>query len=167
MRINRLLKHWFATPGSLRRAFPAPVLDRITAAIGRAEAATSGEIRFAMEAALPWSYLRRDAPARQRALMVFSKLRVWDTEHNNGVLLYVDLADRSVEIVADRGIARHVPTAEWDAICSSLRAAYRKGAYDAGTVAAIEAIGAVLARFFPLARGEDNPDELSNRPVSL
>ncbi len=167
MRVGRLFKHWFATPGTLRRAFPEHTLDRIGQAISRMEQHTTGEIRFAMEAALPWSYLRRDAPARQRALMVFSKLRVWDTEQNNGVLLYVDLADRSVEIVADRGIAKVVPTAEWDAICGTIRASFRQGAYEAGAVAGVEAIGAVLARHFPLADGAANPNELPNRPVAL
>ncbi len=167
MKLGRLFKHWFATPGSLRRAFPDAVMDRVGSAIARAEAATTGEIRVALEAALPWSYLRRDAPARQRALMVFSKLRVWDTEHNNGVLLYVDLADRSVEIVADRGIAGSVAQAEWDAICASIRDAFRQGAFEAGAVAGIDAIGAVLARHYPLADGASNPDELPNRPVAL
>jgi uncharacterized membrane protein len=167
MRIGRLFKHWFATPGSLRRAFPDHALERIAQAIGRAEAQTTGEIRFAIEAALPWSYLRRDAPARQRAVMVFSKLRVWDTEQNNGVLLYVDLADRSVEIVADRGIAQHVPKAEWEAVCSTIRASFHQGAYEAGAVAGIEVIGGMLARHFPLAPGAANPNELPNRPVAL
>jgi len=167
MRIGRLLKHVFATPGSLRRAFPRPVLERIGRAIAQAEARHSGEIRFALEATLPWSYLRRDAPVRQRALMVFSKLRVWDTEHNNGVLLYVELADRGVEIVADRGIAHKVPTAEWEAICRTMRDHYRQGAYESGTVAAIEAIGAKLAQHFPLAPGEQKPNELPDRPVEL
>jgi uncharacterized membrane protein len=167
MRIGRLLKHVFATPGSLRRAFPRPVLERIGHAITQAEARHSGEIRFALEATLPWSYLRRDAPVRQRALMVFSKLRVWDTEHNNGVLLYVELADRGVEIVADRGIAHKVPRAEWEAICRTMRDHYRQGAYESGTVAAVEAIGAKLAQHFPLAPGERKPNELPDRPVEL
>lgn len=167
MRIGRLLKHLFATPGALRRAFPTEALARIGAAIGQAETRHSGEIRFALEAALPWSYLRRDAPARQRALMVFSKLRVWDTEHNNGVLLYVELADRSVEIVADRGIASKVPTAEWEAICQTLREHFRRGAFEAGVIAAVAAIGTSLERHFPLAPGAVNPNELADGPVAL
>lgn len=167
MRFRRLLRHLFATPGALDRAFPAPALERIGQAIAQAEARNSGEIRFAMEAALPWSYLRRDAPARQRALMVFSKLRVWDTECNNGVLLYVELADRSVEIVADRGIAQKVAHAEWEAICATMREHYRRGAFEAGTIAAIEAIGARLDAHFPLAPGTSNPNELGDRPVRL
>jgi len=160
MRIGRLLKH-------LRRAFPRPALERIGHAITQAEAQHSGEIRFALEAALPWSYLRRNAPVRQRALMVFSKLRVWDTEHNNGVLLYVELADRAVEIVADRGIAGKVATAEWEEICRTLRDHFRNGAYESGAIAAIEAIGAKLAQHFPLAPGSERPNELPDRPVEL
>jgi len=167
MRIGRLLKHFAATPGALRRAFPPDVAQRIGAAITRTEATHSGEIRFALEAALPWSYLRRDAPVRQRALMVFSKLRVWDTEHNNGVLLYVDLADRAVEIIADRGIAGKVPNPEWDAICGALRERFRRGEYEAGAVTAIEAIGAVLERHFPLAPGAVKSNELPDAPVEL
>lgn len=167
MRIRRLLKHLFATPGTLQRAFPRQVLERIGHAITDAEARHSGEIRFAMEAALPWSYLRRDAPARQRALMVFSKLRVWDTELNNGVLLYVELADRSVEIVADRGISHKVATAEWESICRTMREHFRRGAYEAGAIAGIQAIGAKLEQHFPLAPGMQKPNELPDRPVEL
>jgi uncharacterized membrane protein len=167
MRIGRLLKHLLVTPGSLRRAFPQPALERIGQAITQAEARQSGEIRFAMEAALPWSYLRRDAPARQRALMVFSKLRVWDTEHNNGVLIYVELADRTVEIVADRGIAHKVGTAEWESICRTMREHFRQGGYEAGAIAGIEAVGARLEQHFPLEPGMRNPNELPDRPVEL
>ena len=88
MRIGRLLKHIFVTPGALHRAFPRSTLERIKEAIAATETRHSGEIRFAMEAALPWSYLRRNAPARQRALMVFSKLRVWDTERDEDPALF-------------------------------------------------------------------------------
>jgi uncharacterized membrane protein len=167
MKVRRLLRHLLSTPGALQRAFTPAALKRIEQAIAQTEARHSGEIRFAMEAALPWSYLRRDAPARQRALMVFSKLRVWDTEYNNGVLLYVELADRSVEIVADRGIAQKVAHAEWEAICRTMRDHFRQGAYEAGTIAAIEAIGAQLQRHFPLERAAPNPNELSDRPIAL
>jgi len=167
MKLDRLLKHIFATPGALRRAFPRSTLERIRHTIAETEARHSGEIRFAMEAALPWSYLRRNAPARQRALMVFSKLRVWDTEQNNGVLLYVELADRSVEIVADRGIAHKVGSADWEAICRTMREHFRRGEYEAGAVAGIQAIGARLEQYFPLAPGAENPNELPDGAVEL
>jgi uncharacterized membrane protein len=167
MKLGRLLKHVFVTPGALHRAFPKSTLERIKETIAETETHHSGEIRFAMEAALPWSYLRRNAPARQRALMVFSKLRVWDTEQNNGVLLYVELADRSVEIVADRGIAHKVGTEDWAAICRAMREHFRRGEYDSGALAGIQAIGARLEQHFPLAPGMENPNELPDGAVEL
>jgi uncharacterized membrane protein len=167
MRLRRWLKHAFTTPQALRRAFPQAALERIRAAIAATEATHSGEIRFAVEANLPWSYLRRDAPVRQRAVMVFSKLRVWDTELNNGVLLYVEFGDHAVEIVADRGIARHVTPAQWEGVCTDLREQFRRGAFEAGVIRAVERIGALLAQHFPLAPGDRNPNELSDKPVIL
>ncbi|MCS6945737.1 MAG: TPM domain-containing protein, partial [Sutterellaceae bacterium] len=113
-----------------------------------------------------WSYLKRDAPARERALMLFAKLRVWDTEHNNGVLIYVELADHGIEIVADRAIARRVTAEQWQAIVQTMRTHFRQGRFEAGAVAAVQAVGVLLAQHFP-ASGGANPDELSNRPVVL
>ena len=167
MQLRRWLRHWFTTPQAVRRAFPEDALGRIGKAIAATEATHSGEIRFAIEATLPWSYLRRGAPVRQRAVMVFSKLRVWDTEYNNGVLLYVELADHGVEIVADRGIARLVAAAEWQGICSSLREHFRRGAFEDGVTEAIGRIGAQLTEHFPLQPGDKNPNELSDKPVIL
>jgi uncharacterized membrane protein len=102
---------------------------------------------------------------RARAVDVFAHLRVWDTEENTGVLIYVQWLDRRVEIVADRGIARQVPQADWDAVCRRLEMAFREGRYGPGAVEAVRAVGELLAGPFP-ARG-DNPDELPNRPVRL
>jgi uncharacterized membrane protein len=167
MSLKRLLRHLASSPQALRRRLPAPALERIGQAIRRAEAGHRGEIRFAIEAALPWSYVWRNAPPRERALMMFSKLRVWDTEHNNGVLLYVNLADRAVEVVADRGIASRVPRATWQAICHAARDQFRQWRIEAGAIEAIEAIGAVLAEHFPLAPGESRGNELPDRPVVL
>ncbi|HEU0204198.1 MAG TPA: TPM domain-containing protein, partial [Burkholderiaceae bacterium] len=121
------------------------------------------EIVFAVEAALPWSYLRRNAPVRQRSVMVFSKLRVWDTEHNNGVLIHVDLAERDVEIVADRGIARRVPPQAWQAVCDEMRVEYRAGRFEAGSVAGVSAVGLHLAAHFPRDAAFEL-DELPDRP---
>jgi len=163
----RWFRHWFSTPLAVRRAFPADALKRIEQAIAAAEEGHSGEIRFAVEAALPWSYLRRGAPARERALMVFAKLRVWDTELNNGVLIYVELADRSIEIVADRGIAQRVPPEQWSAIAEQMREQFRRGAHEAGVIAAIEQVAQHLRAHFPLAAGARNPDELANAPAVL
>lgn len=166
-RLGRWMRHLLAAPVAVRKVFPPPVLEAITQAIAASEVAHTGEIRLAVEARLPWSYLRRNAPLRERATMLFGKLGVWDTEHNNGVLIYVCLADRGIEIVADRGIARHVSAREWAAIGTSLRERFRRDEYQAGTVAAIEAIGARLAEHFPAPAGAANPDELSNRPTLL
>jgi uncharacterized membrane protein len=167
MSIGRWLRHWFTTPHAVRKAFSEDALGRIQQAIADSERNHSGEIRFAVEASLPWSYLKRDAPARQRAAMVFSKLRVWDTEQNNGVLIYVELADRSIEVIADRGIARRVPRAEWDAICAAMRDQLRAGRFEQGAIEAVRSVGELLDRHFPLAEGERNPNELSNRPAVL
>jgi uncharacterized membrane protein len=165
--LRRLVRHLASTPHGLRRALPSAALERIAQAIHAAESGHQGEIRFVIEHALPWSYLHRNARPRERALMMFSKLRVWDTEHNNGVLLYVDLADRAVEIIADRGIAAKVPRATWQAICHAARDHFREGRLEAGAVGAIEAIGAVLAEHFPLAPGETRGNELPDQPVVL
>ena len=167
MEILRILRHWMATPGAVRRAFPEDVLTRIRKAIANSEQSHSGELRFAVEAALPLSYLRRDAPARERAEMMFSKLRVWDTEQNNGVLIYVELADHKIEIVVDRGIGGRVSATEWTAIAAMMRDRFRAGEFEAGALAGVEAVGALLARHYPLATGERNPNELPDHPVVL
>lgn len=167
MEILRILRHWMTTPGAVRRAFPEEVLVRVRQAIAESEKSHSGEIRFAVEAALPMSYLRRDAPVRERAEMMFSKLRVWDTEQNNGVLLYVELADHTIEIVVDRGIGGHVPAAEWTSIAAMMRDRFRAGEFEAGALAGVGAVGALLARHYPLAAGERNPNELPDHPVVL
>lgn len=167
MGISRWIGHWFITPRRVHHVLPPESLDRIRAAIAQTETRHAGEIRFAVEASLPWSYLRRNAPARQRATMVFSKLRVWDTEANNGVLLYLGLADHAIEIVADRGIARHVARHEWEAICNIVREHFRRKEFEAGVIAGVEAIGQLLARHFPLAPGQTNPNELSDKPAVL
>jgi uncharacterized membrane protein len=167
MKIARWFRHWFTTPRAVSRAFPPAALKRIEAAIDAAERGHSGEIRFAVESALPWSYLKRDAPARERALMVFAKLRVWDTENNNGVLIYVELADHSIEIVADRGIARHVAPAEWQQLAAQMRDRFRSGAFEAGVIEVVDKVAQRLRAHYPLDEARPNPDELTNRPVVL
>jgi uncharacterized membrane protein len=167
MELGRTLRHILTTPGAVRRAFPEEALVRIRAAIAASEAAHSGEIRFAVEASLPWSYLRRDAPARERAQMIFSKLRVWDTASNNGVLIYVELADHQIEIVADRGIGAHVTEQEWTGMAAAMRERFRAGAFEAGVIEGVQAVGALLARHYPLADGQINPHELPDYPAVL
>jgi uncharacterized membrane protein len=127
----------------------------------------SGEIRVCVEAGLPLSYLWRDASARERAVAMFGKLRVWDTEHNNGVLIYLLLAEQRIEIVADRGLNRHVSAAQWQAISTEMAAAFRQGEFEAGLHRAIDAVDALLARHFPLAGGQANPNELPDTPTLI
>ena len=160
----RLLRHLWLDEDDAARAFGADGLARVTERIAASERRHSGEIRVCVEAALPWSYLWRRAGARERALAMFGKLRVWDTEANNGVLIYLLLADHAIEIVADRGTARHVSAARWSAIAEAMRGAFRAGRFVDGLVAAVDEVDAMLVERFPLAGEGPNPNELPDRP---
>ncbi|MCW5890859.1 MAG: TPM domain-containing protein [bacterium] len=164
MRPRRILRHLAAGPFLTRRTFPPAVLDAIRDAVARAERGTTGEIRVAIEVALPTRELLREPSPCERALDVFGRLRVWDTDERNGVLLYVLLADHDVEIVADRGLAGVTP-AEWATICHDLTRAFAARRFEAGTCAAVAAIGALLRREFPSADG--GRDQLPDRPTLL
>jgi uncharacterized membrane protein len=169
MRLGRLARHLGATHVAARRRFPARTLDAIEAAVARAEKNHAGEIRFVVEAALSPAQVLAGMSPRARALEVFAAQRVWDTEHNNGVLLYVELADRIVEIVADRGLAGRVKPDEWEGVCRLMEAHYRAGRFEAGSIAGVDAIGVLLARHFPssMKRARDAPNELPDRPTLL
>ncbi len=160
--LTNLFGHWF----QMRRRFPTALLDEMTTAIAAGERTHRGEVRFAIESRLtPWSVLEGlDAPTRAR--QVFAQLRVWDTEHNSGVLFYVLMAEHRIEIVADRGVAARVTTVEWDAVCAGMRECYAREQWREGSLAGIAAAHALLARHFP-SDGTDNPDELPDRPVLL
>ncbi len=163
MKLARVLRHRWLDEGDARRALGDAALRRLEERVAASERRHSGEIRVCVEAGLPWSYLWNDLTARQRAVTMFGKLRVWDTEHNNGVLIYLLLAERAIEIVADRGVARRVPQAEWQRLVATMREAFRAGRFEEGLAQAIDAVDALLAQHFPLAAGEDNPNELPNR----
>jgi len=160
----RILKHRRLDETDAKRLLGAGALQRIEARVGASEARHSGEIRVCVEAGLPLSYLRRDAPVRERAVMMFGKLRVWDTEHNNGVLIYLLLAEHAIEIVADRGLARHVDAAQWQRIAATMSAAFQAGQFEAGLNQAIDAVDALLVQHFALAPDEANPNELPDAP---
>jgi uncharacterized membrane protein len=147
------------------RAFPAGALQRIEAAISASEQRHRGEVRFAVEGALDFVPVLRGLSARARALEVFAQLKVWDTEENTGVLIYLQLADRDIEIVADRGIARLIPQARWDGICARMEHAFAAREFEAGVLAGIEQITELLAMHFPA--GAQNADELPNQPARL
>ena len=160
----RLFKHRRFDERDVQRALGTGALQRIEARVAASEQGHSGEIRVSIEAGLPLSYIRRGATARARAVAMFGKLRVWDTEANNGVLIYLLLAEHAIEIVADRGLARHVDAAQWARILATMRSAFKAGQFEAGLNQAIDAVDAVLKQHFPLAPGEVNPNELSNSP---
>ncbi len=164
--LPRLLTHIFGQWFAMRRHFPETLLQDMTAAIAAGEQTHLGEVRFAVEPRLsPWSVLE-GLDSTTRARQLFAQLNVWDTEHNTGVLFYVLMAERRIEIVADRGIVRHVDQAEWDSICARMRDRYAKGQWRDGSMQGIAAAHALLTRHFP-AEGTDNPDELPDRPVLL
>jgi uncharacterized membrane protein len=168
MKAARLLQHIAAPHWRTRLRFPSAALDAIEQAVARAERSHAGQIRFVVETALPPLLIFRDVTARARALELFSALRVWDTEHNNGVLIYVLLADRSVEIVADRGISARVAADEWQAVCRLMEEHFRAGRFQQGAVAGVDAVGALLSRHFPLAADQAFAgNELPDRPTLL
>ena len=141
------------------------MLARIEQAIKAGEATHSGQVRFVVEGALDGAPLFRNQPARERALDIFSQLRIWDTAHNNGVLIYLLLADRDVEIVADRGIDAKVGAAGWEKICGEMEIEFRAGNYERGVIKGIEAVSRELAKHFPRTGGGRN--ELPDAPVVI
>jgi uncharacterized membrane protein len=164
MSLSRIARHLFTTMWSVKRAFPARALDAIERVIAETEARHNGQIRFAVEHALDLAQLMAGLSARERAIEMFGRLRVWDTQHNNGVLIYLLLADRDVEIVADRGI--HVRVGEgWEVICRTMEQQFRQGAFETGVVSGIRAVGEHLQRHFP--RDAAGANELPDRPVVL
>ena len=160
----RLLQHRRVDEADARRMVGAAAMERIQARVAASEAHHSGEIRICIEAGLPLSYLRRRATARDRAVALFGKLRVWDTEHNNGVLIYLLLAEHAIEIVADRGLNRHVAPAQWQQIAQAMRGAFQGGQFEAGLNQAIASVDALLRQHFALAPGAPNPNELPDAP---
>ncbi len=166
-RFARLWRHRWIDEAEVRRALPRDVLERLERRVGASERRHSGEIRICVEAGLPLSYLWRDAPARQRAITLFGKLRVWDTEHNNGVLIYLLLAEHAIEIVADRGIDSRVSDEDWAAMAKRMGAAFREGRFEDGLTQALEEVSALLVEHFPLAEGEPDRNELPDAPVIL
>ena len=163
--VRRLLRHLFAAPA--RRHYPEDVLHRIADAIAASERRHSGEVCFAVEAALPWPAVLRGVDARTRALATFARLRTWDTAANNGVLLYLLLADHRIEIVADRGLDGVVGPEAWREVCARIEDGLRAGRHEAAVLDGIAAISAHLEAHFPQAAGSTDEDELPNRPYIL
>ena len=163
-KFSRILRHRWLDDRDARRALGPGALDRLEEHVKRSENTHSGEVRVCVEAGLPLSYLWRGASPRERAVTMFGKLRVWDTAENNGVLIYLLLAEHKIEIVADRGLSERVDEATWQGILSGMAEAFRAGHYEAGLAAAIDAVDGLLRLHFPLADGAPNTNELPDRP---
>jgi uncharacterized membrane protein len=160
MNMKRVLRHLFTDRASVKRAFPREAMRAIEKAIAEEERRHAGQVRFAVEASLPLGELLRGVDAHRRAIEWFSRLRIWDTEHNCGVLIYLLLADRRVEIVADRGIHSKAGSAAWEAICGEMQREFARGQFERGVVIGVRAIGDLLAGHFPASRsGDDLPDQ--------
>jgi uncharacterized membrane protein len=164
MDLGRIARHLLILPGAVSRAFPPSAMAAIEDAVAKSEREHSGEVRFAVEPALDTSALLAGESARERALEVFSLLRLWDTDERNGVLIYLLLADRDIEIVADRGL-NIVQPAEWEAICKTMEQALRRGQFQTALVDGVQAVSRMVARHFPRRAGDRN--ELPDRPVAL
>jgi uncharacterized membrane protein YgcG len=165
MGIKRIGRHLLGHRWRERRDFPPKTLAAIEQAIKAGEATHSGQVRFVVEGALDGAPLFRNQPARERALDIFSQLRIWDTAHNNGVLIYLLLADRDVEIVADRGIDAYVGAAGWEKVCLAMEAEFRAGKFESGVIKGIDAVSQQLAAHFPATGAGRN--ELPDAPVVI
>ena len=163
--LSRLLRHRWRDDADTRRALPPQLLERLARRVSASEKRHSGEVRIFVEGGLPASYILRGATPRERAVAMFGKLRVWDTERNNGVLIYLLLAEHAIEIVADRGLARRVEEAEWKRIVDRMGGAFREGRFEDGLTQALEEVSALLVQHFPLAADEVRPNELPDEPV--
>jgi len=167
--IRRLWRHRWLDERATRRAIDPELVQRMTRRVRASEQRHTGEIRLCIEASLPNSYLLRSGTlsqiTRQRALTMFGKLRVWDTEHNNGVLIYLLLAERAIELVADRGLNQHVTPEQWQAMVQRMGAAFAAGDFETGLTQALEEVSAMLVQHFPAAPGERPDNQLPDAPV--
>src|ERR1700761_9059991 len=165
MGIRRISKHLLLHRRHARRLFPRKTLAAIEQAIKAGEVTHCGQLRFVVEGALDGRPLFRNQGARERALDIFSHLRIWDTEHNNGVLIYLLLADRKVEIIADRGIDARVGAAGWEAICREMETDFRSRQFKTGVINGIAAVSRELAKSFPPDAHPHN--ELPDKPIVI
>jgi len=164
-RMMRILRHRWIDEADTRRAIPTALVEQLTRRVAASEKRHSGEVRIYVEAGLPLSYLWREAKPRERAIAMFGKLRVWDTEQNNGVLIYLLLAEHAIEIVADRGLAQKVGPGTWQAIVQHMRESFRQGRFEDGLTQALEEVSALLVEHFPRALGAADRNELPDEPV--
>jgi uncharacterized membrane protein len=166
-RMRRLVANTFRAWDLAESQFPEHVFATIGARITESEANHRGDIVFAVEARLALKSVIKGETPRQRAEQVFAELEVWNTEDNAGVLIYVLLAERAIEIVADRGIARYVAPQQWEAICTAAAAAFARGEFQTGAMAAIDSVSNHLHNAVPARPGESRENDLADRPVLL
>ena len=164
-RLKRIFRHRWLDESDTRRAIPPDLSERLGRRVAASERRHSGEIRIYVEAGLPLNYLWRDATPRERAVAMFGKLRVWDTEQNNGVLIYLLLAEHAIEIVADRGLSRQVPPGDWQRIVAHMSGAFKEGRFEDGLTQALAEVSALLVAHFPLAADAGDTNELPDEPV--
>lgn len=165
--ITRLWRHYWHDERAARRLLDEAALDRLQQRVQASERRHTGEVRVCIEASLPLDQAWRGTTPRQRAVELFGSLRVWDTEHDNGVLIYLLLAEHAVEVVADRGLHRKVPQGEWEGVVAGLANAFVAHRYEDGLMEAVDRVEALLVRHFPLPHGTPRPNELEDRPVRL
>ncbi len=163
-RLLRILRHRWMDDGDTRRAVPPELVKRLEGYVTASEARHTGEVRICVEAGMPSSYLWRGAAPRERAIAMFGKLRVWDTEHNNGVLVYLLLAEHAIEVVADRGLNNKVSAAQWQVITQHLSAALQARKFEDGLTQALQEVSALLVQHYPLQEGQVRSNNLPNTP---
>lgn len=164
-RMRRQWRHWMTTTASGRAMFPPETLERVAQAIGAGEQRHRGELRLIVENAMPSEAIWHDVDNRQRAIALFSEFGVWDTEDNCGVLLYVNVAEHKVEIVADRGINRKIDGATWQHVCTTMTSGFARGNFHDSLLTAVEQVNTLLATHFPATGARAN--ELSDQPLVL
>ena len=171
-KITTIFRHLWMDASDAQKALPADILQRLATRVAASEGRHTGQIRIYVEAALPMSYLWRlgrtstmKVLTRERAVMQFAKLLLWDTEHNNGVLIYLQLAEHAIEIVADRGVDRHVSAEDWQAMTKRMSAAFSAGQFEDGLTQAIGEVSSVLVTHFPAVPGSKPFNEQPDEPV--
>ena len=171
-KLKTTIKHLWLDASDAKAALPPEMLQRLAKRVEASEGRHTGQIRIYVEAALPMSYLWRlgnNCPMksliRQRAVMVFGKLRLWDLDANNGVLIYLQLAEHAIEIVADRGVNRQVSAQDWQAMTDRMSAAFRAGHFEDGLTQAIREVSAVLVAHFPALPNSKLFNEHPDEPV--
>ncbi|MDR2852436.1 MAG: TPM domain-containing protein [Burkholderiaceae bacterium] len=166
-RLMRLLRHRWIEEFRMPRAAGPALRETLARRVADSEQRHTGQIRICIEGGLPTSYIWRDANARERAITLFGKLRVWDTERNNGVLIYLLMAEHAIEIVADRGINARVPDADWAALTQRMSESFRADRFEEGLTQALDKITALLVAHFPRQNGDCDRNELPNEPVII